>query len=586
MASTANNNNNNNNNNHTARTRASSTSSVATSFSSSSSARLLSAWRDHEPSAQTQAIRAVSLIASIVSALCGGSITVFSLYGHIFQERLRYTQFQLNGLAIAGSLALYLPVSVLGYVCDRVGTAPLSALAAVAFSGGYGLAATIYRKLDLEYSRQGPSVVVAVRESWSYPLMVFAFVCIGVGTCSMYLSAVATCAKNFGKGRHRGLALATPIAAFGLSGMWISQIGSRVFYEVLPDGRAGDVDVFRFFVFLAILLFIVGVLGIFALRVVGEHEMIEEADEELERSGLLDGGSGVLSRSYGAIDEAVVVSSSTGIVDEDHDDKWKKNSVLDAETKQFLSDPTMWLLALGFVFVTGPSEAFQNNLGTLIGTLSPPGATDIPATTAATHVSILAISSTVARLAVGTLTDMLAPSPDTQHPQFLSSDHPSLLRTRRFAISRIAFLISSALILSVGLVVLASGAVQNHPDRLWIVSGLVGAGYGAVFSLTPIAITVIWGVENFATNWGIVAMFPALGATVGGLVYSAVYQREANNGGGGGGDHDGDNEIFCYGKSCYSSTFWFMAVTVWIASAVFLWAWRGRGGWKERGIVI
>jgi MFS family permease len=550
----------------------------------------------------TNAVRLISFVAAVVSALCAGSITVFSLYGHIFQERLHYTQFQVNGVAIGGSVALYLPVPLLGYVCDRVGTAPLSFLAAILFGAGYGLAAGIYNRLDSDRAGGAgghPANLTGASNDWSYPLMIFAFVCIGVGTCAMYLASVATCAKNFGKGKHRGLALAVPIAAFGLSGMWLSQLGSRVFCERRPDGTAGDVDVFRFFIFLAFLSAAVGIMGGFTLRVVDEQDLIDEAVEELERSGLLDGssllsrrnsayGASLLTRSnrgYGAVvqtsfpdeeDDAGILDPAKDLED---DAQWKKNWVLNAETRRFLVDSTMWCFALGFLLMIGPGEAFINNLGTVIGTLYPPSSeyTTIP-TSAATHVSIVGISSTVARLLTGTLTDLLAPSPQTQHPQVTS---PVLMLHKRFSLSRVAFLLTFGVFLSLGLVVLASGFIQNHGERFWIVSGLVGAGYGAVFSLTPIIITVIWGVENFATNWGIVAMFPALGSTFWGLVYSAVYQAAADRS-----PSSGEDDIFCYGKQCYAPTFWAMAVSVWAACLLVLWAWKGPNGWQQRGIII
>ena len=34
----------------------------------------------------------------------------------------------------------------------------------------------------------------------------------------------------------------------------------------------------------------------------------------------------------------------------------------------------MWPFALAFLFLVGPGEAFINNLGTVIGTLTPPSA--------------------------------------------------------------------------------------------------------------------------------------------------------------------------------------------------------------------
>jgi hypothetical protein len=218
--------------------------------------------------------------------------------------------------------------------------------------------------------------------------------------------------------------------------------------------------------------------------------------------------------------------------------------------------------------------------------LYPP--TSTPTTSAATHVSIVAITSTIARIAFGTLTDVFAPA-TTGHPnQSLSNSLSSLpprtsSSTARFSISRVAFLILTALVLSLGQVLLASGLIQNHGERFWLVSTLIGTGYGAIFSLTPLIITVIWGVENFGTNWGIVAMVPAFGASVWGIVYSTVYQMGAKlNEGVEGMEED----VLCYGKRCYEGSFWAMAVSVWVGCGLWWWAWKGRGGWSAKGIAV
>jgi hypothetical protein len=267
----------------------------------------------------------------------------------------------------------------------------------------------------------------------------------------------------------------------------------------------------------------------------------------------------------------------------------KKTWLLNEETRRYVMDPTMWWLAGGFFLVTGPGEAFINNLGTIIGTLSPPHTSS--STTPATHVSIVAITSTVARIVTGTLSDILAPAaPAHQHrrgPDSVANSVgslPPLDRPRRFAVSRITFLLTFAFILSLGQLLLASGWVQNHASRFAAVSALIGAGYGAVFSLTPIVVSVVWGVENFGTNWGILAMTPAAGATVWGAVYAIVYQRAAA------GDEPGierdPEDVLCYGKGCYAPTFWAMAVCVWVACGLWTWAWRGPGGWKRRGVAV
>lgn len=533
--------------------------------------------------------RNLSFVTAIAAALCAGSITAFSLYGHLFQERLHYTQYQVNGVAIAASFSLYLPVPLFGYFCDRVGPAPLSALSAVLFGLGYGLAAALYK--------QGVAAGRSLPSEWSYSLMTLAFVLIGAGSCALYIGSVSTCAKNFGKGKYRGLALAMPITAIGLSGLWLSQVGSRLLYERLPDGTKGDVDVFAFFVFLALVFFVVGSIGTFTMKIIDEDELIDEAVEELERSGLLDGSAFFSSdrrrASYGALDQAGtdttedentrLLSASRDLEDDAH---FKKNWVLNAETRRFLGDHTMWFFAAGFFLAIGPGEAFINNMGTVIKTLYPPTAVQLGApTSAATHVSIVCATSTFVRLLVGALTDLLAPAPTTQHVQIPFDGPPrTMLQRMNFSVSRVTFLLFFSVLLSLGLAVLASGVIQNHDERFWIVSSLIGAGYGALFSLAPIIVTIIWGVENFGTNWGIVATFPAVGNALWGSVYSAVYQAgaekspsppEADNG-----------DLFCYGTQCYATAYWAMAVSVWVACLLVLWAWKGKNGWAQRGIVI
>jgi hypothetical protein len=192
--------------------------------------------------------------------------------------------------------------------------------------------------------------------------MVTAFVIIGMGTTCMYISAVTTCAKNFGRGKYRGLALAAPIAAFGLSGMWLSQIGEKALYERLPGGKKGDVDVFKFFLFLAITLLAVGLLGTLLLKIVDEDELIDEAVEELERSGLLE-DSEFFRRAngdgrYGSLDQRLDDDGEEARRIEEakareEEEARKKTWLLNEETRQFVKDHTMWSLAAGFFFISG-----------------------------------------------------------------------------------------------------------------------------------------------------------------------------------------------------------------------------------------
>lgn len=393
-----------------------------------------------------------------------------------------------------------------------------------------------------------------------------AFIGVGLGTCTLVISGVATCVKNFGKSKHRGLAMSLPIAAYGLSGLWISQVGSRQFTE---PGSAGerDVDVYRYFIFLSGLLFAVGLMGAVALRVVNEEELIDEAVDELERSGYLEENT-LLHRSihdstadYGTLSRPQ--SSSSSVHNRGSDDALRKTLVLNTETRRFLVDPAMWLLTVGFFLVTGTGETFINNLGTIISTLYPSTTLAIPpSNSAATNVAIVAISSTAARLLTGFFSDLFAPT---------ASHEPS---SKSFTLSRLAFLLASALLSAVSQLLLASTLVQHHPALFPLVSALAGLGYGTTFTIAPIIISVVWGVQNFGTNYGIICVVPAAGAAVWSAVYSAVYQR---------GVATGIEDNLCYGYSCYGATFWGMLVSSLVAIGLWACVWRG---WRKKEIVV
>ncbi|KAL5343178.1 major facilitator superfamily domain-containing protein [Aspergillus crustosus] len=543
-------------------------------------------------------VRVASFVWGVVTCLGAGSITAFSLYGPLLLTRLHYTQLRVNEVSIAAGVSMYLPVSLAGYLCDRYSPSPLTLFAGITFGFGYLLAAFTYKS--------GPPLD-AGGTGWPFWVMVVAFIAIGVATCSMYLAAVTTCAKNFGRGKHKGIILAVPIAAFGLSGMWQSQIGTYLLCERLENGSCGDVDVYKYFVFLAALLVTIGIIGSFALRIVDDEEekYIDEAVEELERSGLLAESEffrprSELNAAYGTFSQHDDTASDDGRSltqsdeareaarrekEREEEERRKKNWLLNYETRTFLADHTMWWLALGFFLVTGPGEAYLNNLGTIVQTLNSDSAAIVdahPAGLPSTHVTIIALTSTIARLLTGSLSDLFAPTTTPHHlvlDQETSTPYatPSTQKSK-LTLSRLAFLIPSALLLSFGFLLLASPFPTNHPQLTHLTTALVGLGYGSAFSLVPIIISVVWGVENFGTNWGIVAMFPAVGAAMWGLIYSRGYQDAADSSGGGYGD-DGQ----CHGWKCFG--FWAVGctVSVWVAVAVWVVAWAS---WRRRGVVV
>ncbi|MCJ1355798.1 MAG: putative monocarboxylate transporter mch1 [Icmadophila ericetorum] len=527
--------------------------------------------------------RYLSFGIAIMNCLCAGSITAFSVYGHLFLSRLHYTQAQVNEVSIAGGIAMYLFVPLFGYLCDRFSARPVALLAAVLFGLGYLLAALTYHAGPITTGRE---------TGWPVGVMVLGFIMNGAATSCMYLSAVTTCAKNFGRGKYKGLALSLPIASFGLSGMWQSQVASRLLYERNPDGSKGDVDVYRFFLFLSGLLFVMGLIGTFGLTVVDEEVMIDEAVDELERSGLLEeseffrrsanhesNGYGTM-RFVGEPNGLRRGSTSQKSVSESIR---KKTWLLNAETWHFLTDPTMWFLTAGFFLVTGPGEAYINNFGTILDSLYPPPLKIPESNSTSTHVSIIASASTLARLLAGSLSDFLGPNAHNPAPGFRpssrSSEEPLLVNTKRFTVSRMTFLLSTTALLTLAFALLASPLTAANPTPIFpVISFFIGLGYGAIFSLTPIIVSIVWGVENFGTNWGIIVMVPAGGSAAWGFMYALIYERAAES-------SDGPDHI-CYGGGCYEAAFWTATACGVVTLGLWLWAWKGKKGWAERRVVI
>jgi len=548
-----------------------------------------------------EVIRTISFVVAVLSCLCAGSITGFSLYGPRFLKDLHYTQYRVNAVSITAELAMYLPVPLFGYLCDRYSPPPLSLLAGCLFGSGYILAAYTYRAGPPPDSTKGG-------DGYPFAIMILAFVGIGSGTSCMYLASVATCAKNFATAKYRGFMLAVPIAAFGLSGMWQSQIGAHLLYVHLPDGKKGPVDVYKYFLFLAGILIGAGVLGALALRIVDEDELIDHGVEQMERSGLLEHSDffrptpsrgqstyGTMSSNHDQHPRHdLEVSSANDHASEETDDddienltqsmllskqltepelaSQKKSWLLNHATHSFLTDRTMYLLAAGFLLLAGPGEAYINNVGTIIPTLTPAHyyshdpALDPPAGLPETHVSIIALTSTVARLFTGTLSDLFAPP-----------SNPNTPPTNSFHFSRLVLLLPSAVLLLLSFVLLAiPQLVPQNPSWFLLSSALLGLGYGASFSLVPIIISVVWGAENFATNWGVVAMMPAGGAAIWSVAYSAFYSRGAESD-----SSTGEGE--CRGYACYG--YWAIGCSLSVVVAIVLWsfAWRT---WRRRRVIV
>jgi MFS family permease len=209
-----------------------------------------------------------------------------------------------------------------------VGARPISLLASAIFTFSYTFAAQAFIH--------------------HFPLWTFlvAFFFIGMATSSLYFSALTTSAKNFSG--HRGLSIAIPVAAYGLSSFWEALLAGSILFSKDVIAAGGEVsrelDVPRLFYFFAILLGVVGVIGSFGLVVIPGHLPKKVGDDEASETDAL------LPRAEESVSsETSSVMSFVSAREE-----------LTAEHRPFLTDKSTYLFGLSLLVLLGSGEMFIN----------------------------------------------------------------------------------------------------------------------------------------------------------------------------------------------------------------------------------
>mgnify|MGYP004705913809 FL=1 len=159
--------------------------------------------------------------------------------------------------------------------------------------------------------------------------------------------------------------------------------------------------------------------------------------------------------------------------------------------KKFFHSKRTLICLLSFVLVSGPLEMYQNNVGLMAKTIG-------SKTSTATQVALFSSFSTFSRLFVGGLADVFKFKP------------PVIM------LSVLCVLALSDLLL----------AIKSIP--LSIGSAISGFGYGSSFTLYPLMVAKVWGLERFATYWGLFILGPAFGSFAFGLLFAVDLQWSNN----------------------------------------------------------
>lgn len=461
----------------------------------------------------------IAFCLALICSGCAGSISLFSMFAPSLQYYTNLQVMDINIIAIAAELGMYVPVPIIGYVADKFGPASVGILSAILFCPSYFISALIINRCSSSLSNINDISQYSYfpfLEKHVFHILVICFACIGAGTSSLHFCGVVTAAKVLPQ--LPGLSISGPIAAFGISSLWQSQIINMFFVSKDKDqlDHIRLSPVFKFFSILYIITGIVGYLasniGTFLVTLAADNESTEEYITEphtqqqqlLQPSQNFNSYDSVTNSIEGPSNNANTTKSVSNVTSK-LGSKRSTSASYKSHTsiKEFLSDHTVWVFFFAFVLATGPLEMFVNNMGMIVNTIR---RNNEFGSSVATHVSLFSAFSTLARLTMGILSDLV--------------EHK---------ISRVYILVFILLTTAISHFLLASGIFTEFHDGkyFYIASSSNGFSYGSAFTIVPTIVATVWGVERYGTNWGTFILGPALGASFYGYLFAQVYESSA-----------------------------------------------------------
>ncbi|CAI7667450.1 unnamed protein product [Penicillium palitans] len=497
--------------------------------------------------------RIISVIAGTLVALSCGTNYAYSAWAPQFAQRMKLSSTESNFIGVAGNLGMYAMGIPMGLLTDSRGPRLVALIGSICLGLGYF---PIYMAYD---NGQGSMPVVF--------LCVFAFLT-GMGGCAAFGGAIKTAAANFPE--HRGTATAFPMAAFGLSALFWSNLSTLVFKD----------DTGRFLLLLALGTSILSFASIPFLRILAsepyssiphnahEHNPSDlrsvPEDSDLHGSTAFDReqypaharshsvASNSQGRAFANDDETSTLVSkhdrprpSFDTLDDDFlDEVAIEAHQNDIRGVAMLRKVEFWQLFLTMALLSGIGLMTINNIGNSVKALwlyYDDSATDLFIQhRQVMHVSILSFGNFLGRLFSGIGSDLLV---------------------KKLGMSRIWCLFLSAVVFT--LTQLAGTTISN-PNSLVVVSGFTGIAYGFLFGVFPSLTAHTFGIGGLSQNWGVMTLAPVFSGNVFNLLYGSIYDGHSVVG------HDGDREC-PDGLGCYRTAYFMTFVSGLFGIAVCLW---------------
>ncbi|KAJ5173425.1 hypothetical protein N7492_006018 [Penicillium capsulatum] len=509
-----------------------------------------------------QTARVFSVIAGTLVALSCGTNYAYSAWAPQFAHRMKLSSTESNLIGAAGNLGMYAMGFAMGLLTDARGPRLTTLVGSVCLALGY-------YPIHLAYKHGEGSVPIVF-------LCFFAFLT-GTGGCSAFSGAIKTAASNFPE--HRGTATAFPMAAFGLSALFWSNVSTIIFKD----------DTGSFLLLLALGTSVLSLISIPFLRIfpneagsyssvnnAGPTEpvesrrmrrpsiLVENADDPAaQNSTAYDREHSAHARTHSAAsnhrsaaylphtdEHSALVSKADGRPSFDTlDDEFLGDVAAEAHHPDIrglamLRYVEFWQLFLTMALLSGIGLMTINNIGNSAKALwkyyDDSATSKFIQQRQVMHVSILSFGNFLGRLSSGIGSDILV---------------------KKLNMSRFWCLLLSSVVFTLTQL---GGASISSPNTLVLVSALTGIAYGFLFGVFPSLTAHTFGIGGLSQNWGVMTLAPVFSGNVFNLLYGTVYDRHSVIG------SDGDSEC-PDGLACYRSAYYFTFFSGLAGIGVCLW---------------
>lgn len=185
---------------------------------------------------------------------------------------------------------------------------------------------------------------------------------------------------------------------------------------------------------------------------------------------------------------------------------------------QALVKADFWLMFVSLVLAGGSGLTIIDNMGQIVESLG--------FTSTSVFVSMISIFNFLGRVGGGYFSEIIV---------------------RKYAFPRPVAMAVVQFIMALGLAYYAIGA----PGEIYVVTVLVGLGYGAHWAIVPASVSELFGLKSFGALYNFLTNSSPIGSLVfSGVIASGIYDYYADKQG----SSSDDGDVSCEGSICYSIT--------------------------------